>query len=152
MSRYKKIICAATLFFVSAVSAPGQDKVTLKPDLSLDRNLFLEIARTQPVLRDKLLESRLRSFVEGKGLIQAVIDEERYRCKKCLIVQDRESLKYGINLRYHIFIKDDEEAKAQSGMTLQFRGQYMAYTPVDSSKKVYILDVIYESGTVVVDE
>ena len=152
MSRFKKTTRAILLLFVCVVPALSQDQ-PVKQSISLGRDLYLEVARTQPVIRDKLMESRLRSFVEGKGLIQSVINEDRYRCSKCLVVQDRESLKYGINLRYYVFLRNqDEEVKALPGMKIQFRGQYLAYTPVDSSKKTYILDIVYESGTIVVEE
>lgn len=152
MSGFKVAMHVILILIIFIVPASSQDEPA-KQSIALDRDLFYEVARTKPMLRDKLFETRLRSFVNGKGIIQTIINEDRYHCTKCLVVQDKESLKYGINLRYYIFLRNqDEEAKVLPGMIIQFRGQCLAYTPVDSSKKTYILDIVYESGTVLVEE
>ncbi len=144
--------CYVILFLLVFQLPIGAEDQNSAVDFVMGRDLYLEMTRVKPLVRDDVLDKRIGSIVDGKGVVKSVIPEERYHCQVCVVLQDVESSRYGINLRYHLFFKSREEAqKAVAGMDMQFRGQLAGFTPLDSLRKAYIIDIIYESGTVGVE-
>lgn len=151
MTRFSSFCYIILILLICRLPISAEDQGAA-PDFILGRDLYLEMTRVKPLVRDDVLDKRIGSIVDGKGVVRSVISEERYHCRVCLILQDVESSRYGINLRYHLFFKNREEAqKALPGMDMQFRGQIAGFTPLDSARKAYIIDIIYESGTVGVE-
>lgn len=121
-------------------------------DFNFGRDVYMEIAKTPPMARDRVWQDKLNRLAEGQGTVLSVVNEDRYHRGICVIVQDQAALRYGITIHYHLFLNNTEEAaKAVPGMTIRFTGQCAAYTRFDSSGRSWIIDIIYESGVISIE-
>jgi len=68
------------------------------------------------------------------------------------VASDPETERYGIAVRYFIFVdKKESIALLKEGVTLEFTGQLMAYTPLTAYRSSYVFDILLEKGAILVE-
>jgi hypothetical protein len=141
------LILALCVVPAAAVQEAGGDS-----RLILDRKFFADFQRMPPVLRDGLFDSRLNAIVQGRGLVKSIDKVQRYKKKFRIVLVDLEAERSSLKVIYYIYI-DSKTAITllKTDESLEFSGQLVAYTPVNSRRDAYILDVIFEKGAMVVE-
>ncbi|MBN2158051.1 MAG: hypothetical protein JW807_01555 [Spirochaetes bacterium] len=139
---------------VLALSAPViSEEEGKSPDaISLDRRFFTDFFRTSPILRDSFLESKINAVVQGRGLIKSIKKLDRFKKHYRIVLVDQDA--EGMNLRfvYHIYIDSRNSISLlKEEERLEFSGQLVACTPLNSRRDAYILDIIFEKGAVLVE-
>lgn len=123
-----------------------------KTSLPIDKKFFMEFSRLQPVLRDDFLESRLNSIVLARGLVTSIQKNTRLKKKYLVILTDSEAERLNIKIQYHLYIDSTVTiTMLQENRNLEFSGQLIAYTPINSKRDAYIMDIVFEKGAVLIE-
>jgi hypothetical protein len=148
---------ALNAFLISiavALSVPAlTEEQGKRPDTApLDNKFFTEFIRTPPVLRDNFLESRINTIVQGRGLIQSITKVQRFKKNFRVVLTEQDAERMNIRLIYHIYIDSRNSISLlKEQERLEFSGQLVACTPLNSRRDAYILDIIFEKGAMLVD-
>ncbi len=111
---------------------------------------YTALQNTDPVKRDFFLAENVNKIITGCGYVQSVENWDRYR-RRYRIVINAKDIK-NLNLIYYVFTDNRDYLKILKKNDLfEFRGQLVIYTPLNSRRDSYILDVILEDGAVIVE-
>ncbi len=152
-----KIIRTIVLILMSAaLSAPvmsDDGTAQQKPlTLALDKKFFAELYRTPPVMRDEFLESRLNTIVIGRGFIISIKKIQKFKKNYRIVMIDRDAEAQNIRMTYHVYIDSAHSiSMLKEKENLEFSGQLFAYTPANSKRDAYILDILFEKGAMVLE-
>lgn len=132
-------------------TAMGEEEKS--PDaLALDGKFFNEFLKTPPVLRDSFLESRINTLVQGRGVVSSIKKVDRFKKMYRVVLADRDAEAMNISFAYHIYIDSRNSiALLKEQERLEFCGQLVASTPLNSRRDAYILDIIFEKGAILVE-
>jgi hypothetical protein len=130
----------------AALQGEGDNRVVL------DKNFYTDFQHTPPVLRDGQLNSRLNTIVLGRGIVKSIDKIQRYKKKFRVVVVDPEAERLNLKVMYYIYIESKNSISLlKTEETLEFSGQLVAYTPTNSRRDAYILDIVFEKGAMLVE-
>jgi hypothetical protein len=116
----------------------------------LGKEFFAGLQDTQPIKRDYYLDARLNLIISGKGSVVSVEPANRYKRKYRLTLSSRDS--GPISITYLVFTDREEYLKMlHKNDIFEFKGQFVIYTPLNSLRDSYIIDVVLEDGAIVVE-
>ena len=137
------LCCVPVLLLPSEIN----DSKTLK----LDSKYLKNLAGTRLIKRDEFIESGLNSLVSTSGKVISIDEMSRYRKNFRVIVEDSTAHRYKFTFTYYLFFENEEIATmVVPGEIFEFRGQLVSVTPLNSRRDSYILDIILETGSVVI--
>jgi hypothetical protein len=140
----KNALVLFTILLALATAASGGQ---VSGVIGLDKNFFYKLHRTPVVLRDSFLEGMLNSIVSGRGVITSIDAHERLKNRRRVVCIDRESKLANMSIVYNIYVADkDTFSLLKKDELFEFTGQLIAYTPLNSKRDSYILDIILEKG------
>lgn len=120
--------------------------------LPLDKKFYTEFYRTPPVLRDDFLESKLNTIVIVRGMITSINKIQKFKKNFRIVMMDQEAERLNIRITYHVYIDSKHSiSMLKEKENLEFSGQLIAYTPTNSKRDAYILDIIFEKGAMLVE-
>jgi len=120
--------------------------------LALDKKFYSELYLTPPVLRDEFLESRLNTIVTGRGFIISIKKIQKFKKNYRIEMIDRDAAQENIKITYHVYIDSSHSiSMLKEKENLEFSGQLFAYTPANSRRDAYILDILFEKGAMVLE-
>ena len=124
--------------FFTVFSAPAGD-----PPLS-GTKLLEQIAALHPVKRDEFIHSNINRRIGGNGTVLSVDSLKRYGMEYRVVLEERAAAKYKLNVRYYLFMTAGEKKnlKLRKNETFQFQGILSAYTPLNTGRTGYILDLV----------
>ncbi|MBP7734683.1 MAG: hypothetical protein KA369_01795 [Spirochaetes bacterium] len=146
-------ICSALLLMTMApIRLFPEEGAPQQKALPLDKKFFSEFQRTAPILRDDFLESRMNSIVLVRGLVTSIQKTTRLKKKYRVILTDPEAERLNVKIVYHVYIDSAVSISMLSeNRNLEFSGQLIAYTPINSKRDSYILDILFEKGAVIIE-
>ena len=149
MKHFASILLLPVLFlFFSAPLSSDTAGETVKT-IELNKNFYQGFYSLAPIEKDDFWKEKLNNIAQGKGVIFSVERMERYKKFFRIVVTDREAARYNLNIKYYIFAEKEESvALLVKDDVFEFRGQIIAYTPVNSTRTEYIIDMIFEKGAV----
>lgn len=137
---------------ILAVGVPLVSKEKAANPFPFDGAFFAQLSRTPPILRDSILDEKRNAVIIGRGLLRSIEKRERYQKRFCVVASDPEAERYGIVVRYFIFVdKKESIALLKEGAMLEFTGQLMAYTPLAAYRTSYVFDILLEEGAILVE-
>jgi hypothetical protein len=145
--------CSAILLlaFFPIRLIPEESASPQKP-LPLDKKFYTEFLRTAPILRDDFLENKMNSVVLARGLVTSIQKNTRLKKKYRVIIADPEAEHLNIKIVYHVYIDSMVSISMLSeNRNIEFSGQLIAYTPINSKRDSYILDILFEKGAVIIE-
>lgn len=154
VSKMKIIRTIAFFLAVMGLCAPvmSDEGTVQQTSLALDKKFYSEFYRTPPVLRDEFLEGRLNTIVTGRGLIISIKKIQKFKKNYRIVMIDREAEQQNIRITYHVYIDSSHSiSMLKEKETLEFSGQLFAYTPANSRRDAYILDILFEKGAMVLE-
>ncbi len=147
-----KLYAIVLLVVMGMVPAVALEDGGVNTRVVLDKKFFSDFQHTPPVLRDGFFNERLNSIVQGKGQVRSIDKVQRYKKKFRVVLVDLEAEKLNIKVLYYVYIDSKTSiSMLKAEESLEFSGQLVAYTPVNSRRDTYILDVIFEKGAMLVE-
>jgi hypothetical protein len=148
MKRLMLLICLLSL----AVPGLPDNGTGAKAPLPLDKKFYAELAKMPPVQRDDFWETKINAIVIVRGVIIAIDKTPRFKKNYRVILADQEADRQNIRVSYHLYI----ESKTTVSMLkeheiLEFSGQILAFTPTNSRRDGYIIDILFEKGATLVE-
>ena len=102
------------------------------------------------ISRDEFWKSKLNTLLEGKGTVVSVEEKTQFRRKYRITLTSGSEAKLG--LVYYIYTdKEDYMNLLAPGSQFGFRGQFVMFTPLNSKRNLYLLDIILEDGAALVE-
>jgi len=118
----------------------------------LDKKFFSDFQRTPAVLRDGFLDERMNTIIQGRGQVRSIEKIQRYKKRFRVVLVDLEAEKLNLKVLYYIYIDSKTSiSMLKTEESMEFSGQLVAYTPVNSRRDGYIFDVIFEKGAMLVE-
>ncbi|OHD63775.1 MAG: hypothetical protein A2176_14680 [Spirochaetes bacterium RBG_13_51_14] len=143
-----KLALMTVLALIPIMAAPEESESGRIP---MDNKFFSEFYRTPPVLRDGLLENMLNSIVLGRGLIKSIDKTQRFKKKYRIVLVDLDAERMNVRIVYYIYIDSKNSiSMLKENENLEFSGQLVAYTPANTKRDYYILDILFEGGAILV--
>ena len=142
MNRYllRTLIIVLTLFFV--VNGIGSEK-----EIVLDSAFFREFSSKSAFSREDYLQTCINQIVIGRGSIRTVLERSEYKKKYVIVIESGESGRYGQKFIYHVYLeKRDTIELLSEDASFEFKGQFMGFTPLNSKRDKYIIDVVLMDG------
>jgi len=131
----------------AAVQEEGGDNRVI-----LDKKFFADFQKMPPVLRDGYFDEKLNAIVQGRGLVKSIDKVQRYKKKFRVVLVDLEAERNSLKVLYYVYIDSKTSiSMLKTEENLEFSGQLAAYTPVNSRRDAYILDIIFEKGAMLVE-
>jgi hypothetical protein len=147
-----RTIAYALIFLVLCAPVMSDEGTGQQKPLPLDKKFYSEFYRTPPVLRDEFFEGMLNSVVIGKGLITSIKKIQKFKKNYRIVMVDQEAERLNIRITYHVYIDSTHSiSMLKEKESLEFSGQLFAYTPSNSKRDAYILDILFEKGTMVLE-
>jgi len=120
--------------------------------LYLDKKFFWKFSGTPLIEKDNFLEERMNRIVRGRAVIKSIDRVDRYRKQFRIELVDKAAERYKLTIKYYIFFDSEEyEKMLVEGEIIEFKGQFMAYTPVNNYRNSYIIDIVLEEGAIVIE-
>jgi len=143
----KKILIIPFLIFVICGVSSGKDEAVV-----LDSGFFKDFSGKQIIQRDDFLESLTNKIVIGRGIIKDISVKERYKKKYRIIIESSDSENYNQKIIFFVFLDNKNTVDLLSlNSKFEFKGQLMGYTPLDTKRSEYIIDIILMEGSTVID-
>jgi hypothetical protein len=135
------LLCAAPIVVnVPAVGGTG--------DVMFNGSFMKELSRVPAVSRDEMLEERLDSTIHFRGIVIAVDGTRRYNKNLRGIVRNDPTDKADLDMTYYVFFNsDDSRLITGRGEKIEFSGKFVTFTPVNTRRDSYILDIVFEKAT-----
>ncbi len=149
----KKYLSLTALFFLIFYSFSFSDVIKKSREIVLlDKNFYMKLSGLHQMIRDDYLDEKINSMIQGRGVIISIEKKNRYNRDSRLIIIPAGLKKYNLKIKYYIFLNDKTSiSMLAENMTLEFKGQFMNYTPVNIKRNEYIFDIVLESGAVLVE-
>ena len=137
------ILLTFTVFVFSSYASPEDKK---NPSvIQLNQEFYANLLKSNALGRDKLLNNMNGLMVQGSGYVESVERVERYR--RHFRISAIDSAAQDLNMRLYIFVDNEEYLTLlKKGDLFDFKGQFVVFTPLNSRRDSYILDIILEEG------
>ncbi|HQO39086.1 MAG TPA: hypothetical protein PK986_01330, partial [Spirochaetota bacterium] len=142
----KFIISSAVVsVFCVSVNAAGDELV-------MDKPFFKSFSRINSVVRDEFIEKQMNRIVIGRGTIISISEQERYKKKYRIVVESSDAGDFGYKFRFYIYTDNRDTLDLLTlDSSFEFKGQLAGYTPLDTKRTRYILDVIFMDGSTIIE-
>ena len=105
-------------------------------------------AKLDLISRDEFWKVKLNTLLEGKGKVVSVEERPQFRRKFRITLTGGNE----ISLVYYIYTDNEEYTKLlQPGTLFGFKGQFVMFTPLNSKRNLYLLDLLLEDGAALVE-
>ncbi len=146
------ILIFIILFFAISTVLYSQQKEDKTDIVELNLGFYYRLYKTELIGRDDFLAEKIGRMIRADGIVKNRYTEKRYKNEVCIVVQEPESEKYSLKIDYYIFFKSMDEAENFiRGVNFSFTGQITGFTPVNSNRTHYIIDIVYQSGTISIE-
>lgn len=147
-----KVYAFALLVVMAMVPAAALEDGGADNRVILDKKFFSDFQRTPAVLRDGFLDERMNTIIQGRGQVRSIDKIQRYKKRFRVVLVDLEAEKLNLKVLYYIYIDSKTSiSMLKTEESMEFSGQLVAYTPVNSRRDGYIFDVIFEKGAMLVE-
>jgi hypothetical protein len=147
-----KFYALALLIVMAMVPAAALEDGAADSRVILDKKFFSDFQRTPAVLRDGFFDERMNAIVQGRGQVTSINKVQKYKKKFRVVLVDLEAEKLNLKVLYYIYIDSKTSiSMLKTEESLEFSGQLVAYTPVNTRRDAYILDVLFEKGAMLVE-
>ncbi|HOD13387.1 MAG TPA: hypothetical protein PK307_13960 [Spirochaetota bacterium] len=147
-----KVYAFALLVVMAMVPAAALEDGGADNRVILDKKFFSDFQRTPAVLRDGFLDERMNTIIQGRGQVRSIEKIQRYKKRFRVVLVDLEAEKLNLKVLYYIYIDSKTSiSMLKTEESMEFSGQLVAYTPVNSRRDGYIFDVIFEKGAMLVE-
>jgi hypothetical protein len=138
MNNFKKmIISLISIILLSGSLSHGQS------ELVMDLSFFKKFSSISAISRDVYLEGYLNSIIIARGKIISITPSDRYKKKYKITIESKEAVKFGQRFIFYVFLENENAAELLMPETdFEFKGQFMGYTPANSKRTWYIIDLI----------
>lgn len=146
--KIKKIIpiIPAIIFLLCSVISAADD------DVVLDAKFFRNFNSMQLIKRDEQFNDLQNRIVIGRGTITGISVSERYKKKYRIVIESSDSALYNQKFTFFVFLENKDTVDLLSlDSKFEFKGQLMGFTPLDTKRNEYILDVILMDGSTVIE-
>jgi len=134
MNRF--MLCLFLILLLSVPSLP-------QSELVMDSLFFKKFNSLQAISKDDYLEGFINGIVIGRGKIISITESDRYRKKFKVVIESSDSVKYNHKVIYYLFLENPDAIEVLTvGSDFEFKGQFMNYTPLNSKRTWYIIDVV----------
>jgi hypothetical protein len=141
----KKISRIITLTLLAFLIGSESFSETKKKVIQLNQAFYSDLHKSKALDRDILLNGMQGVIVQGRGYVESVDKNERYRRHYRITAIDNEALE--LNIRLYIFVDNEEYLTLlKKGDSFDFKGQFVIFTPLNSRRDAYIFDIILEEG------
>jgi hypothetical protein len=138
---FRNIIFILLALVISSESFPE----TKSKVIQLNHEFYTDLIKSKALTRDILLNGMQGAIVQGRGYIESVEKNERYRRHFRITAIDTEASE--LNIRLYIFADNEEYLTLlKKGDSFDFKGQFVIFTPLNSRRDSYIFDIILEDG------
>jgi hypothetical protein len=142
----------ALIFMMPCAPLISDEGAEQQKPLPLDKKFYSEFYRTPPILRDEFFGVRLNRIVVGRGLITSIKKIQKFKKNYRIVMVDKEAERLNIRITYHVYIDSTHSiSMLKENENLEFSGQLFAYTPANSKRDSYILDILFEKGAMVLE-
>jgi len=139
------LVFVSVLTLITTLSAA--DNITV-----LDASFFKNFVSVNSLVRDDYIEKRLNSIIIGRGIITDISENERYKKRFRIIVESSDAQAFGQKFYFYIFIDNrDTFDLLTKNSSFEFKGQLVGYTPLDTKRDEYILDVLFMDGSTIIE-
>ena len=147
MNKYLHKVILVTLFFALFIPVSAAES-----DLVMDKTFFKTFNALNSIVRDEFVEKQMNRIVIGRGTIISVSDQERYKRKYRIVVESSDAPVYGQKFLFYIFIDNKDTFDLLTvNSSFEFKGQLVGYTPLETKRNQYILDIIFMDGSTIIE-
>ena len=123
-----------------------------QPVVAFDKNFMYALSTARAIERDMVFAKPLNTIVRGWGVIISYDKKSRYKRSYRLILEDKNAATYKLNITYNVFFNKEETISLLTeGDDFEFRGQLMSYVSVNTARSAYIIDIVLEEGTIILE-
>ncbi|MCU0846260.1 MAG: hypothetical protein MUD12_00050 [Spirochaetes bacterium] len=142
---------ALLLSLLALAAAAGLDAGTGDRAV-LNRDFYSSVSSVPAILRDEFMDRKLNGIVTARGRVKSVEEMKRYKKRYRVALNDADSARTGMTIIYYLFMDNrDSIAMLEKGALVEFSGQLMACTPLNTRRDSYILDIVLEKGAIVIE-
>lgn len=121
-------------------------------NIVIDGAFFKNFTAVNSIARDEFIEKILNNVVIGRGQIIDISENERYKRKYRIIVESSDAQQYGQEFLFYLFIDNKNTFDILTkNSSFEFRGQLVGYTPLNTKRNGYILDIIFMDGSTIIE-
>jgi len=147
MKRFRaiNIFITTALILSAAGTLSGDETIT-------STQLYSEIKKNPPIIRDTYLSSSINRTLTFTGTAVRAELNDRYKRSRRIIVKDESAASQKLDITYYVYI-ESESVYSQFIIGHQYKctALIMAYTPLKTSRDSYIIDVILNQATGVIE-
>ena len=148
----KKLLAAMIICLTAGIALPAASGETAPAPLPLDAPFYTAFSRTPAILRDDYLKARLSAVVLGRGLITSISRVPGFKKNFRIDMVDQEAERLGIRITYRVHVDSKHTiSMLKEHERLEFTGQLIGYTPTNSRRDAYILDILLEKGAMLIE-
>jgi len=142
----QKVIVTAVL---SVLLVPA---AAVENELVMDKTFFKGFSVLNSLVRDEFIEKQMNRIVIGRGTIISISEQERYKKKYRIVVESSDAGEYGQRFRFYIFTDNKDTLDLLTlDSSFEFKGQLAGFTPLDTKRTQYILDIIFMDGSTIIE-
>jgi len=142
---------ALLLFFLAFAATAGLEAGT-GDRVVLNRDFYSALSSVPAILRDEFMDGKLNGIVMARGRVKSVEGMKRYKKSYRVTLNDADSARTGMTIIYYLFMDNrDSISMLEKGALVEFSGQLMACTPLNTRRDSYILDIVLEKGAIVIE-
>ncbi len=116
--------------------------------VKIDNQFINSLAAESVVTRDQKIMDMIDKQINAKGYVFAAKDSKLLTRYVITIMLNTGSIEMKINLYTD---RDDYLKLLQKGDQFEFKGKLISFSPVNTEKSSYILNVLLEEGSVIVE-
>lgn len=121
-------------------------------EVVLDASFFKDFNSRQVIQRDDILSLLSNRIVIGRGIITGISANERYKKKYRVVIESTDSALYNQKFIFFVFLENKDTVDLLTlDSKFEFKGQLMGYTPLNTKRSDYIIDVILMDGSTVIE-
>lgn len=143
----RKLLIISVFIIIICSVLSGEDA-----EIVLDDKFFKDFSKIQIIQRDDHFQSLINNIVIGRGIITGISVNERYKKKFRLAVESSDSAAYNQKIIFFVFLENKDTVDLLNLNTkFEFKGQLMGFTPLNTKRSDYILDVVLMDGSTVIE-
>ena len=147
-----KTVILLTFFLMIFFQGDTHSEDNTDKKLYLNNNFYKKLSKISSIERVEFIAKNKNNFVLGKGKIIFIDKKRRYKRKFRVVLVDQEASKFNLIVRYYIFFNSELSISMLSlNQILEFQGQFMTLTPVNINRNIFIIDIVLEKGSIIIE-
>ncbi len=150
----KKIFVFMIFCLIAGLPLPARSEEAppAPAPLQLNAQFYGGLLRTPAILRDEYFKKKLNSVVLGRGMITSIMKAQRFKKNFRIDMIDHEAGRLNIRITYRLHVDSTHTiSMLKEKEQLEFTGQLIGYTPMNSRRDAYILDILLEKGAMLIE-